>query len=184
MGRLAASRAMEVTFRKDLRHRTSSWEAVRPKGIRIPGKAWGLGRGGMPHDLVQLIVECAIGERRGFWGSIAAGASFRSTDRRRTNPGRQVIAANKATIDQVEGAFHMHFDRWVKGEPTPAAPHLDEIGPLWDGLGDGGSITIEWPTLRVLRVDAGADSAQPDLAPAPGESQGPRPTLPGLTRKG
>ena len=38
----------------------------------------------------------------------------------------------------------------VAGAPTPTAARFDELSHLWDGLGDGGELRLEWPTLRLL----------------------------------
>ena len=61
-----------------------------------------LGRGGLPHDLIQMIVEGSVGIERGFWGSVAAGATFKSTGRKRTKPGRAVIVSNRDAVAQAE----------------------------------------------------------------------------------
>jgi hypothetical protein len=111
-----------------------------------------LGRGGLPHDLVQMIVEASVGIDRGFWGSVAAGATFRSTGRKRTRPGRAVIAANRQEIAAAEGVVAEHHFRWQHGMPTPAAVHFDVLSRHWDSLEDGGQLTVEWPTLYVLSL--------------------------------
>jgi hypothetical protein len=72
---------VEVTFYRLAEQRLSYWEAVRAKRTRVPGSMMALGRGGMPHDLQQLVVEATLGLDRGFWGSVAGGATFRSTGR-------------------------------------------------------------------------------------------------------
>jgi len=143
---------VEVTFRKLVEQRVSTWDAVRGKRTRVPGATMALGRGGMPHDLIQLIAEGAVGLEHGFWGSVAAGATFRSCGRKRTKPGRAVIARNRAALDEAEQVVATHFARWQRGEPTPAGPHFDAIAPLWDGLGDRGALVVEWPSLRVVAV--------------------------------
>ena len=99
-----------------------------------------------------MIVEASVGIDRGFWGSVAAGATFKSTGRKRTRPGRAVIATNREMIAQAEGIVAEHLYRWEHGLPTPAAAHFDELCECWDSLGDGGQLTVEWPTLRVLAV--------------------------------
>lgn len=109
-----------------------------------------LGRGGLPHDLVQMIVEGTLGIENGFWGSVAAGATFKSTGRKRTKPGRAVIAANRRKIAEAEGVVGMHYSLWQTNEPTPTAPRFDEVSLVWAELGDRGELTLEWPTLRVL----------------------------------
>lgn len=141
---------VQVTFRKLIEQKVSTWDAVRAPRTRIPGTTMALGRGGLPHDLVQMIVEGSIGIDRGFWGSVASGATFRSTGRKRTKPGRAVIVSNRQTIADAEHVVGEHFYRWEHGLPTPAAPHFDEVSRYWNALGDGGQITLEWPSLRVL----------------------------------
>ena len=143
---------MWVTFRKLIEKRVTTWEAVRGSRIHVPGTTMALGRGGLPHDLVQMIVEASVGIDRGFWGSVAAGATFKSTGRERTKPGRAVIVANRRPIAEAEGVVAEHLFRWEHGLPTPAAAHFDELSRGWDGLNDGGQVTVEWPTLKVLSV--------------------------------
>ena len=143
---------VQVTFCKLVEARVTTWEAVRGKRTHIPGTTMALGRGGLPHDLIQLIVEGSLGIEQGFWGSVAAGATFKSTGRKRTRPGRAVIAANRAVIAEAEGIVGEHLARWEQGFPTPAARHFDEVSRHWDSLADGGRVTIEWPSLRVLET--------------------------------
>jgi hypothetical protein len=71
-----------------------------------------LGRADMHHDLAQLVVERALGLDRGFWGSIAAGATSRSTGRKRTRPGRAVIAGNRKHLAEAEALAGEHPARW------------------------------------------------------------------------
>jgi hypothetical protein len=141
---------MKVAFRKLLEQGLTTWEAVRDARTRVPGTTMALGRGGMPHDLVQLVVEGAVGIERGFWGSVAAGATFRSTGRKRTVPGRAVISANRQHLAQAEVTVADHLARWERGDPTPAAAHLKDIERRWTELGDDQNLVIEWPSLRVL----------------------------------
>jgi hypothetical protein len=142
---------VDVTFIKLVERRLSTWEALRGKRTRVPGTAMAIGRGGLPHDLVQMIAEAILGLENGFWGSVASGATFKSTGRKRTRAGRAVIAANRAAIVEAESIVGEHHARWRAGAPTPTAARYDELSHLWDSLGDGGQLTLEWPTLRVLR---------------------------------
>ena len=142
--------AVEVTFFKLTEQRVSYWEAVRGRRTRVPGSMMALGRGGMPHDLFQLVVEAGLGLGQGFWGSVASGATFRSTGRKRTRPGRQVIRQNRAHLDQAEVLAQEHVGRWRAGRPTPCGAALDEIGQHWDALADGEGVTVRWPDLAVL----------------------------------
>jgi hypothetical protein len=109
-----------------------------------------LGRGGLPHDLVQMIVEASVGMDQGFWGSVAAGATFKSIGRKRTKPGRAIIAANRHHIAAAEAVVAEHLYRWQHGYPTPAAAHFERLSRQWDSLGDGEPLTVQWPTLRLL----------------------------------
>lgn len=141
---------MEVTFTKLVEKRCSTWEALRAKRTRVPGTAMSLGRGELPHDFVQMIVEATLRLDNGFWGSVASGATFRSTGRKRTRPGRAVIASNRGAIAEAEGIVGEHYARWKAGAPTPTAQPFDELSSLWESLSDGGSLRLDWPTLRVL----------------------------------
>ena len=147
-------RDVRVTFRKLVEKRVSTWEATRGARTRVPGTAMALGRGGLPHDLVQMVVEGTLQIDDGFWGSVAAGATFRSTGRKRTRPGRAVIAANRQGIAAAEAVVARHYASWQKGEPTPTTTLFDEVARLWAELGDGGELTMEWPRVRVVACTA------------------------------
>src|SRR5947209_18462449 len=97
-----------------------------------------------------MIVEGVARLDRGFWGSVAAGATFNSMPVKRTTPGRAVIARNRDHSDEAEKIAGEHYHRWKHGLPTPAAAYLDEIGRRWDAPPDGGRLVIEWPSLRVV----------------------------------
>lgn len=147
---------MQVTFYKLTEQRVSYWEAVRPKRVRVPGSPMAIGRGGPPHDLLQLVVEAALGIERGFWGSVASGATFRSTGRKRTPQGKAVIAANRDALDEAERVANETVRRWEAGEPTPASAVLDEWNDRWQALSAGQGLVVEWPTLAFLgTVDTG-----------------------------
>ena len=136
-----------MAFYKLVEKRVSTWNAVRGKRTRIPGTTMALGRGGMPHDLTQLIVEASLGLEHGFWGSVASGATFRSTGRKRTRPGRAVIAQNRKSLDEAEHVAGDHVRRWISGAPTPCRQALDEFDRRWADLGDGEGLVVTWPTL-------------------------------------
>lgn len=149
-GGLVLSIGVRVTFYKLTEKRVSTWEATRGKRTRIPGSTMALGRGGMPHDLQQMLVEGTVGVDCGFWGSVASGATFRSTGRKRTNHGRAVIASNRASIDAAEHIVGGHLNRWVTGADTPCTEVLEAFDRRWQDLGDGEGLVIEWPSLQVL----------------------------------
>ena len=141
---------MQVTFWKLTEQRITWWEAVRARGQRVPGSAMALGRGDLPHDLSQMVVEATLGLDKGFWGSVASGATFRSTGRKRTQPGRAVIASNKESLDAAEAEANAHVARWHRGEPTECGAALDEMDARWRALVDGHGLVVEWPSLRAL----------------------------------
>jgi hypothetical protein len=143
-----------VTFRKLVEQRLASWEAVRGKRTRVPGTAMALGRGDLPHDLIQLVVESALRIEHGFWGCVADGATFKSLGRKRTRPGRAVIASHRADLDRGERLVGEHVGAWRAGAPTPAATALGEMERLWRALPDGGTIVVEWPSGRVVESSA------------------------------
>jgi hypothetical protein len=139
-----------VTFRRHEEQRVSSWMARRGKRTIIPGSTMALGRGDAPHDLLQFAVEAAVGLEYGFWGCVAKGATFRSLGRKRTRPGRAVIAEHRAEVDAAEGVAGFHVAAWKKGEPTPAAEALTRLSAAWDALEDGEPLTVEWPSSKIL----------------------------------
>jgi hypothetical protein len=57
---------------------------------------------GIPHDLAQYVIEAATGYREGFWDLLSKGATFNSTGRRRTKPGRALIADNRNELAGAE----------------------------------------------------------------------------------
>jgi hypothetical protein len=152
--RLPTVVGVKVTFTKMVEKRVTTWTAVRGKRTVVPGTTMALGRGGMPHDLEQFVVEAVVGLEHGFWGAVADGATFRSLGRKRTRPGRDVIRRYKVEIELSEHIVHDHVDRWRAGRPTPCADRLTEFDARWRALPDRGSLTVVWPTLEVLDAPA------------------------------
>jgi len=95
---------MQVAFYiYDPEKRLAGWQADLGKRRRVPGTVMGgCRRDEPPHDLVQYIVEAATHYEHGFWGLVARGATFRSTGRRRTKPGRAVIAQHRSELQASE----------------------------------------------------------------------------------
>jgi hypothetical protein len=142
---------VRVTFRKLREERLTTWDAVRGKRTRVPGASMALGRGDLPHDLVQLVVEGMLGITDGFWGSVASGATFKSTGRKRTRPGRRIIAANREALRTAEQRVGAEVAQWEKGARTPVGTALDDMASRWRNLGDREPLVIEWPSLQVDR---------------------------------
>ena len=72
----------------------------------------------LPHDLAEYVIEASAGARNGFWGCVAAGATFKSTGRKRTKPGRAVIARHRPEIVASEQLANTHMCAWHAGERT------------------------------------------------------------------
>jgi hypothetical protein len=148
---------MRVVFHKHKRG-LCSWTAYPPK--RRPVSAGGGGSTGhnpLPHDLGQLVVERELGLEFGFWGCVAAGASFRTLvrgGRRRTQPGVEVIRTHVSEIDAAEHDFHDHVGRWLRGEATPARAALDEALRAWQSIDEHESIEVDFPLVRADRSGA------------------------------
>ncbi len=123
------------------------WEAVRAKRIRVPGTAMAAGKG-LPHDLVQYVVEAASGIDNGFWGCVAKGATFRSTGRRRTKPGRAVIHQRRDDLDASEKVANDQYAAWQRGERTAVAGLLDAALAQWRELGPDDALVFAWPSPR------------------------------------
>ena len=134
-------------------------EAWRRTGKPFPVSTMG-GATGLPHDLVTFVVERELGLNGGFFNLTAHGATFRSSRRRFTRPGRALIAAHRADLDAAERAVNTTANAWRAGRPTPV---LDAAEDAWSGLAVGESIELTWPTLplpgaparRGRRVTAG-----------------------------
>ena len=139
---------VRVTFRKLIEQRCSYWVAVRGKRTVVPGTAMALGRGDMPHDLTQMVVEAAVGLEYGFWGCVAAGATFKSTGRKRTKPGRAIIAQHQEDLRQTEVITGEQVKLWKAGQDTSVARELARIGELWNSLGPEDELVVDWPSLR------------------------------------
>ena len=109
-----------------------------------------IGRGRIPHDLGHMATEAHLGIRDGFWGLLARGATFdHGTRQRRTRPGRQLIRENRAALHAAEQLGNHHHFAWANGQPTPVAPTFDDLAARWENTPDGGTLTVQWPTLEV-----------------------------------
>jgi hypothetical protein len=143
---------LTVTFHKvDGRSPRAWWEAVRNTRGRIRGGHMPIGRGRIPHDLGHMATEAHLGITDGFWGLLARGATFEHGTRQRpTRTGRQVIRDHRAALGAAEAIGNEHHPAWATGKTTPVAPTFDRLARLWEATPDGGTLTIQWPTLAVL----------------------------------
>ena len=140
---------MRVTFSKidDKGRRLCYWEALRGKRTRVPGTTMA-GGAGIPHDIAQYVVEAATGLRYGFWGCVEQGATFRSTGRRRTKPGRAVIAQHRPDLAVSERLATAHLAAWRAGQRTAVTELLDRAMAQWGQLGPGEHLVFVWPSPR------------------------------------
>jgi hypothetical protein len=104
-----------------------------------------LGRGVISHDLAQYVIEAATGYQHGFWGLLAVGATFKSTGRRRTKPGRDVIAAHRAELIESEQLAGLHFSDWQQGRSTSVTAALDRASEQFQALRPHERLVFIWP---------------------------------------
>ena len=104
------------------------------------------GAKGIPHDLAQYVIEAATGYRGGFWELVSKGATFKSTGRRRTKPGRAVIAENRVELAGAERLAGEHLQRWKAGEISPVSDALNRAFDQWSELSLTECLVFEWPS--------------------------------------
>lgn len=107
--------------------------------------------GDLPHDLYTFVIEEALGLEHGFWGCIAAGATFRTTGRKRTPQGKAVIQRHLAELDAAEAAVNSTYFAWRAGTPTELDAVLDSMLDRWRALRDGDELVLEWRPERSRR---------------------------------
>jgi hypothetical protein len=134
---------MEITFVRDGKGRTCRWVALRPPRTRVPGPAMAIGRD-LPHDLVTFVVEDALGITDGFWGCVAAGATFRSLDRARTPQGARVIREHADALDDAEQRVNEVYAAWRRGGPSPCTAELDRMLARWRALPADEELVVVW----------------------------------------
>lgn len=104
--------------------------------------------GDVPHDLATFEIEAVLGLTHGFWGCVAAGATFGTLGRRRTEQGADVIRRYRAELDAAEALVNdVHF-AWRRGEATPADAVLNAALEEWRALPEGGQLVRTWPAER------------------------------------
>ena len=109
----------------------------------------------LPHDLATFVIEEELSLEFGFWGCVAAGATFRSLGRRRTPQGTAVIAAHRNELDAAEARVNDVYFRWRDGRPTPADDALAAALAEWRALPDGGDLVRRWHFSPAARRSAG-----------------------------
>lgn len=101
----------------------------------------------IPHDLATFVVERELAIAGGFFNLVAHGAIFRSSGRRPTRPGRAVIVANRAELEQAERTVQHHQDLWAAHLRTPVGAALTDADRRWRALPEGEGFELAWTRL-------------------------------------
>jgi hypothetical protein len=135
------SRSMTVTFHR--RGRACSWTALRPPRSVVPGPAMAAGAD-LPHDLYTFVIEDALDLEFGFWGCVAAGATFATLGRKRTPQGRAVIERHAKDLESAERSVNDIYFAWRDGRTTELDDELDSMLERWRSIPDGGDLELAW----------------------------------------
>jgi hypothetical protein len=103
--------------------------------------------GDLPHDLYTFVIEDALGIEYGFWGCVAAGATFKTLGRKRTPQGKAVIAHHAEDLHTAEARVNEIYFGWRTGEPTPLDNELDSMLSRWRALADGEELAVRWTSV-------------------------------------
>jgi len=114
--------------------------------------------GDLPHDLYTFVIESALGLEFGFWGCVAAGATFTTLGRKRTPQGKAVIAQHLHDLDAAEARVNAIYFAWRSSTPTPLDDELDTMLARWRALSGDQELALEWSSLR---NSAGRPSRRP-----------------------
>ena len=107
--------------------------------------------GALPHDLYTFVIEDALDIEHGFWGCVAAGATFTTLGRRRTPQGRAVIDRHLDELRTAEVRVNEIYFDWRSGAPTQLDAELDDMLHRWRELPDGGELVVAWRRERSPR---------------------------------
>lgn len=137
---------MRVEFTKHVEkgRPACSWVATRKRTV-VPGSYMPVGKD-LPHDVGQYVVEAAAGIQNGFWGLIDRGATFKSTGRKLTKPGRDLIRDHRADLDESEAVAGGHLHDWRAGATTEVAVALQRAMEQWTALDPNERLVFEWPS--------------------------------------
>ena len=120
--------------------------------------------GDLPHDLYTFVIEDALDVEHGFWGCVAAGATFETLRRKRTPQGKAVIARYLHELESAEARVNETYFAWRAGTSTELDDDLDSMSARWRAVPDGGELVVEWllerPSRRLRR----------DRHPRPGDA--------------
>jgi len=147
--------AMRVEFLKSERNGRYGcrWTAIRGKRTVVPGTSMAAGKS-IPHDLAQYVIEAATTYSYGFWGLIAEGATFKSTGRRVTKPGRGVIADHRTELLHSEKLAGLYLSLWVARQDGPVTDALDAAWTQWKDLALEKPLVFHWRSAYGTIEDA------------------------------
>lgn len=135
---------MQVTFTKAAHAKDYPvWVAKVGRRV-VRGSGLGSDPRRLPHDVVTLIVERELGITDGFFGTVAAGGTFRSMAKPRSTFGRTVIARNRPGLMAAEHAVNAEYQAWVRGGATTCRAALDRAHCEWMALPPGGQLALDW----------------------------------------
>ena len=118
--------------------------AFRAKRSVVPGTVMGVGSS-LPHDVTQYVIEAATGYTHGFWGLLSVGATYKSTGRKVTKPGRAVIVAHRRELVGAEVLAGQHFQQCAAGRRTPVTQALETALEQWRQLTLTDRLVFDWP---------------------------------------
>ena len=102
----------------------------------------------LPHDLSTFVIEDALAIEHGFWGCVAAGATFKTLGRKRTAQGKAVISRHVDELDAAETRVNEISFAWRSGTATELDGELAAMLARWRAVPDGGDLVVEWPLDR------------------------------------
>ena len=65
-----------------------------------------------------------------------------------------MIRDHRAGLAAAEALGNEHHTAWARGEPTPVAPTFDRLSSWWETTPVGGTLTVRWPSLEIVGLDA------------------------------
>ena len=101
--------------------------------------------GDLPHDLYTFVIEDALGLTYGFWGCVAAGATFKTLGRKRTPQGIAVINHHLRELQTAEVQVNEIYFAWRAREQTSLDQQLDDMLDRWRSLQEGDELVVTWP---------------------------------------
>ena len=120
--------------------------------------------GDLPHDLYTFVIEDALDVEHGFWGCVAAGATFETLRRKRTPQGKAVIARYLHELESAEARVNEIYFAWRAGTSTELDDDLDSMSARWRAVPDGGELVVEW------RLERPSRRPRRDRRPRPGDT--------------